>query len=159
MIVKMVKTEWYQDYKLPSMFIAANQCNWKCERDCGLRVCQNNNLAKINSIDISIRSIIESYLDNPITSAIIWGGLEPFEQFNDLVSFIKILRWNYMCDDFVIVYTGFNKDEILPQIAELSYYKNIIVKFGRFVPNQKKHYDDILGVYLASPNQYAEIIN
>ena len=35
-------------------------------------------------------------------------------------------------------------------------YKNIIVKFGRYVPNQPAHYDEVLGVYLASDNQYAE---
>jgi hypothetical protein len=34
----------------------------------------------------------------------------------------------------------------------------VIVKFGRFIPNQKSHYDEILGVNLVSPNQYAKII-
>jgi len=33
---------------------------------------------------------------------------------------------------------------------------NIIVKFGRYRPNQEKHYDKILGVFLASDNQYAK---
>jgi len=44
------------------------------------------------------------------------------------------------------------------KIALLSRYKNVIVKFGRFIPNQEKHYDEILGVELASPNQYAKIL-
>ena len=35
------------------------------------------------------------------------------------------------------------------------YFKNIIIKFGRYIPNQQAHYDDILGVNLASNNQYA----
>ena len=35
----------------------------------------------------------------------------------------------------------------------------IIIKYGRFIPNQQKHYDEILGVYLASDNQYAEKIS
>ena len=38
----------------------------------------------------------------------------------------------------------------------LKKYKNIIVKFGRFIPNQEKQYDEVLGVYLASNNQYGE---
>jgi len=32
---------------------------------------------------------------------------------------------------------------------------NIIIKFGRFIPDQKSHMDETLGVELASPNQYA----
>lgn len=41
----------------------------------------------------------------------------------------------------------------------LSEYKNIVVKFGRYIPGQEKHYDEVLGVYLASDNQYAEKIS
>ena len=32
----------------------------------------------------------------------------------------------------------------------------IIVKFGRFRPNQEKHFDEVLGIYLASNNQYGK---
>ena len=38
-------------------------------------------------------------------------------------------------------------------------FNNIIVKFGRFIPNQESHYDEILEVNLASPNQYARKIS
>ena len=38
----------------------------------------------------------------------------------------------------------------------LKKYKNIIMKFGRYIPNKKKHYDPVLGVYLASNNQFGE---
>ena len=37
----------------------------------------------------------------------------------------------------------------------LSYFDNIIIKFGRYIPNKQSHYDNILGVNLASDNQYA----
>ena len=37
----------------------------------------------------------------------------------------------------------------------LSKFANVIIKFGRFIPNQKPHFDEVLGVELASPNQYA----
>ena len=38
-------------------------------------------------------------------------------------------------------------------------YDNIVVKFGRFRPNQDPHYDNVLGVKLASNNQYAKKYN
>lgn len=159
MNVKMVRTEWYQDYKLPSMFIATNHCSFKCEKECGVSCCHNSSLAKANTIRINTRKTIEKYLSNPITSAIIFGGLEPMDQFNDIDFFIRVLRCNYRCDDLVIIYTGFNKDEINEQVNKLREYPNIIIKFGRFIPGQKKHFDEVLGVDLASPNQYAEKIS
>jgi hypothetical protein len=38
----------------------------------------------------------------------------------------------------------------------LKNFDNIIIKYGRFIPNQEQHYDETLGVNLASNNQYAE---
>ena len=35
-------------------------------------------------------------------------------------------------------------------------FKNIIIKYGRYIPDQEPHYDEVLGVNLASDNQYAE---
>ena len=32
----------------------------------------------------------------------------------------------------------------------------VIVKYGRFRPNQEPHYDEVLGIKLASINQYAK---
>ena len=49
-------------------------------------------------------------------------------------------------------------DEILSKIEDLLKFSNIIIKFGRYIPGQKPHYDEILGVNLASDNQYAEVI-
>ena len=51
------------------------------------------------------------------------------------------------------------KNEIEKQINQIRKYKNITFKFGRFVPNQEKHYDKVLGAYLASDNQYGAIIS
>lgn len=58
-----------------------------------------------------------------------------------------------------MVYTGYYKEEILEEIEQLKQYSNIIIKFGRYIPNEKKHYDEILGIDLASSNQYAEKIS
>ena len=38
-------------------------------------------------------------------------------------------------------------------------FNNIIIKFGRYIPNSSKKYDDVLGVYLSSENQYALKLN
>ena len=48
---------------------------------------------------------------------------------------------------------------IINKVCLLSNYKNIIIKYGRYITNQEKHYDEVLGVYLASENQYAERIS
>lgn len=42
---------------------------------------------------------------------------------------------------------------------EFKTVKDKELKFGRYIPNQTPHYDSILGVNLASDNQYAERIS
>ena len=37
----------------------------------------------------------------------------------------------------------------------LSLYPNIVIKYGRYIPNINSTYDNELGVTLASENQYA----
>ena len=46
--------------------------------------------------------------------------------------------------DDIIVYTGYDKEEIPEHLMTLKKFKNIIVKFGRFIPNKKKHFDKVL---------------
>lgn len=96
-------------------------------------------------------------MSNNISKSIVCGGLEPLDSWEELKTFIVNLR--YRTNDPLIIYTGYNKDEIKDQIAWLQLYENIIVKFGRYIPNQETHYDKILGIYLASDNQYAEVIS
>ena len=57
--------------------------------------------------------------------------------------------------DDIVIYTGYNLSELEEKVELLSYFDNIIIKFGRYIPNQQAHHDDILGVNLASDNQYA----
>ena len=49
-----------------------------------------------------------------------------------------------------IIYTGYcpNPNEIPKEIGLLKQYKNIIIKFGRYIPNAKSKYDEVLGVEL-----------
>lgn len=155
MIVKTVKTEWFQDYKLPSLYIAFPNCSFKCEKECGRKLCQNARLATLPNKDMGIDVIMRKYLSNPVTKAIVCGGLEPFDDFHELISFVSAVRGWYDCEDTIIIYTGYNLEEISTEIELLKQYKNIIVKFGRYIPNQVSHFDELLGVKLASDNQYA----
>ena len=79
------------------------------------------------------------------------------DSFDELYEFIKYMRYAYKYD--VVIYTGYNQSEITWKIAKLKKFKNIIVKFGRYKPNRPSRFDNLIGVYLASPNQYAKIIS
>lgn len=155
--IKGIQDEDFVNYKKPSMFICFPKCSWKCEKECGKKVCQNGTLATSPDIHIDVEVICERYLKNLITSAIVLGGLEVFDTFKDLIELISCFR--KYTDDEIIIYTGYNKDEITDKVVILSQYKNLIIKFGRYIPNQSPHYDEVLGVYLASDNQYAEKIS
>ncbi len=160
MKIKNIVEEDFTNYKQPVMYIGTAYCNGKCctEANLPISVCQNDGWRRSVPIDMADEKIIERYLSNDITKAICFSGLEPFEQFNEMLTFIKKLRTEYHCNDMVIIYTGYYKDEILQQINMLKEFCNIVIKYGRFIPNQKKHFDNVLGIYLASDNQYAEVL-
>ena len=157
MIIKGLKDEDFVNYKEPSMFIAFPSCTWKCEKECGKKVCQNSALATSPNIEIEPQAIVERYMDNPITKAFVLGGLEPLDSWWDLVDLIEAIR-NETSDD-IVIYTGYEKEEMEKPIQYLSTYSDIVIKFGRFIPSQESHYDEVLGVHLASDNQYAERIS
>ena len=153
MLVKDIIDTDTVNYKKLSMFIATTKCSFKCDKEAGCQVCQNSSLANAPIIDIDNNDIIKRYLDNPITEAVTIGGLEPFDTFEELYQFIKDFRKK--SNDDIIIYTGYYPEEISEKIRQLSLFLNIIIKFGRFIPNQKSHYDAVLGVELASDNQEA----
>ena len=158
MRIKFLVEEDFVNYKKPSMFIGFPTCNWKCEKECGEKMCQNKELALSPDIEVSCKTIVNRYMQNPITKAIVYGGLEPFDNWEDLVNLIHEFRKH--TQDFIIIYSGFYLSEINDKVEYLRQnYDNIIIKFGRFVPNQEPHYDEVLGIKLASPNQYAERIS
>lgn len=158
MILKGVIFEDFVNYRKPSMVLEFPICkNFKCDKERGERVCQNSLLAQSPNIEIYPISLIKKYLNNPISEAIVCQGLEPFDSWPDLIDFLYCFR-QYSQDDFVI-YTGYTEKEIQDKIDTLKNFKNVIIKFGRYIPNQPKHFDEVLGVSLASPNQYAKILN
>ena len=153
MKIKGLISEDFVNYKKPAMTIMFPRCTFKC----GEGYCQNSPLVKAENIELDVSDIVARYLNNPITESVVMQGLEPFDSWDDLIGLVKQLRES--CDDDIVIYTGYYKEEIADKIALLSKYKNIIIKFGRFIPNQEKHYDEVLGVYLASNNQHAEKIS
>ena len=157
--IKELRDEDFTSYKKPSMVIGFSRCSWKCEKECGMRVCQNGALAQAPDRIIGVKTIVNRYINNPITSAIILAGLEPFDSEEDLIFLITYLRVS--TQDDIVIYTGYTKEEIQDReiYKHLLNAKNIIIKFGRFIPDQQPHYDDILGVKLMSDNQYAERIS
>lgn len=153
MVIKGLVDEDFVNYKKPSMFIAFPSCTFKCEKECGEHCCQNSALAQSPDINISTNALIERYMNNPITQAVVCGGMEPLDSWEELQCFIMNLR--HWCGDEIVIYTGYKEEEIKDKLEWLELYGPIIIKFGRFVPNQQPHYDKSLGVNLASPNQYA----
>jgi organic radical activating enzyme len=158
MKIKGIVHEDFVNYKKPSMFISTATCSFKCDKESGVKCCQNSSLAAQPNLDVEISEIIDSYMKNPITKAIVLGGLEPMDQFADVAALIGTLRYAGSRDD-VVIYTGYKPDEISYKLSVLEQWPNIIVKFGRFIPNSESRYDDVLGVTLASKNQYAEKIS
>ena len=153
MLIKGIIDEDFINYKKPCMVIEFPYCSFKCDKECGKQVCQNGALANSQNINIERMDLINRYLKNDITQSIVMQGLEPFDSWDDLISFIFLFRC--YSDDDIVIYTGYNLSELEEKVELLSYFDNIIIKFGRYIPNQQAHHDDILGVNLASDNQYA----
>lgn len=158
MKIKGIITEDFINYKKPSMVIEMPYCTFKCDKECGRPVCQNSALANEPIITIPDSLIVwEYYINNPITEAIVFQGLEPFDSWLELKTFIENFRIAWKDD--IVIYTGYDKPEIKHYLNILKKYDNIIIKYGRYIPDQEKKFDEVLGVYLASPNQYAEVLN
>ena len=153
MRIKGLVDEDFVNFKLPSMFIASPYCTFKCEKESGVSCCQNGEIANQPTIDIDTDTLIKRYLSNPISRVIVFGGLEPFETSLDLIEFISKLRHVYHCDDTIVIYTGFDKDEIEYELVPLRALRPIIIKYGRVIPDQPHHKDELLGVELASDSE------
>ena len=137
------------------MFLIFPYCSFKCDKECGKSICQNSALAHEPAVEIETAAIVRRYLDNPLTHAVVCGGLEPFDSKEELYQFIELLR--FYCDDEVVIYTGYTEEELAAEIPTLQKFDNIIVKFGRFIPDSPHIFDTVLEMELASPNQYAKL--
>lgn len=156
--IKNIKAEDFVNYKKPSLFIGMGGCDWKCcfEAEVNNSICQNSALGQAPPLEISSEYLYKMYESNDITQAIVFGGLEPLyneQSRNELIELIKGFR--EFSDDDIVIYTGYYPYEVYDFIKSILSFKNITVKFGRYIPDSPPKYDDVLGVYLASDNQYA----
>lgn len=158
-LVNLIQED-FTNYKYPSMFLGFPYCTGKCNLDNKCIVCQNENLHNAEKIEISIPEIVELYKNNNISKAIVCGGLEPFDSPVDLIHLIESLR--KITNDDIVIYTGYEEDEtqasIIVQNIKLLKVHNIVIKFGRYFKGDEPHYDEVLGVKLASNNQYGKRI-
>lgn len=162
MRIKGLIDEDFVNYRKPSMFIVMPSCTFKCDKEAGCKVCQNSDLAAAPIIDMEDKEIINRFFNNPISEAFCFGGLEPFDSWNELQDFFieleKYLEEHPLCiAPDIVIYTGYNKIEIIGNLFDLKKYYDLpfIIKFGRFIPNMENAYDSVLGVTLSSYNQYA----
>ena len=156
MKIKGLIDEDFVNYKKCCMTIMFPTCyNFKC----GKALCQNSPIAKMKNIEISCAAIVKKYISNPLSEAICFQGLEPCDSLGDMYLLIEEFRKH--TQDDIVIYTGYMKKELERSgiLNCLEEYPNIIIKYGRYIPNQAPHYDEILGVDLASNNQYAERIS
>lgn len=158
MRLKALIDEDFTNYKKPSMFIGTISCNWKCckEQNLDVSMCQNSALVQSDMVELANEIIVKRYKNNAITKAIVFGGLEPFDQYQEMIELISEFRRQKIYDD-IVIYTGYYDYEIpKDRLQNLLGLQNIIVKFGRYIPDTDQRYDEVLGVILASDNQYAE---
>lgn len=158
--LKGIIWEDFINYKKPCMTLMFPKCSFKCDKENGVQLCQNWGLAAAPSQTVQVESLIKRYMENPITEAIVLQGLEPLDSLIDVYTVAACFNARGCRDDFII-YTGYNKSEIPSKaIQDLAYLipGHLIIKWGRYIPNQEPHLDPILGVKLASNNQYGELI-
>jgi hypothetical protein len=156
---KKIVEERFEDYKKPSLYIGCISCGGKCAKEGKFspKLCINNAWQALPVNYVNNTDLIFHYLKNPITTSIVFGLLEPMEQADEIFEFIRELREDFHCSDDVVIYSGYTEEEfsLFGWYEKLRPYENIIVKFGRYIPNRPSHFDEVLGVNLASENQYA----
>ena len=74
---------------------------------------------------------MDRYLKNPISKALVCGGLEPFDSETSLLELM--FRFREKSNDPIVIYTGYYKEEISEYIYKsiCKYIPNVIIKFGR----------------------------
>ena len=160
MIVKLVKQDDFVQYKKPCVVVCFPNCTWKCCTEAGIptSVCQNQEMCGLKDIDVTPEDVYNLYKESLFAESICCSGLEPMLQFDDVLSLLKYFR-EHDCDADFVIYTGYYPEEIEPQLSILKQFSNIVLKCGRYIPNRPSKYDDILGITLASDNQYAKLVD
>ena len=157
MRLKTIIHEDYANYRLPSMLLGVCYCDFKCCREDKRSYCQNSPILQMPAFEIDDGRLVEEYLANPLTHAVVVAGLEPFYlQTEEVLAFAGRLREK--TQDDLVIYTGYYPDEIPLVLARLRPLGNVVVKFGRFRAGDRPHLDPVLGVELANREQFARRI-
>lgn len=160
MLILDLIEEDFVNYKKPSMTVMFPYCTFKCNAEAGRDVCQNSQFADADLIEISVDEIIEKYLANPISESLVLQGLEPFDSYDEMYSLIY--KFTEKSHDDIVIYTGYTEDEIdeaVDDLCDIIEDNTLIIKYGRFIPDDTPVKDIVLGVTLRSSNQYAKVVN
>lgn len=149
--------EDFTQFKVPSFVLLSPYCTFKCDRENSCKLCQNSELTSEPIVTVDVQYLVTRYVRNTLTQAVVFSGLEPFDSFDDVITAVTIFRKH--TKDPIVIYSGYTYAEVTSEIAMLSQFENIIVKFGRFIPNKPSVFNKVLGVQLASPNQWATKIS
>lgn len=153
MLIKGITDEVFSDYSKISMLIAVPKCTTRCWERLNLSptICQNHHLHKEPNLNISNKDIIDKYIKNPLTKAVVFGGMDSWDSLDEVIEFIKEFR--QVSEDDCVLYTGKELDIIEKDFDRLKEFKNIYVKYGHYNPTLEPIVDDLTGVKLASSNQ------
>lgn len=146
----------FVNYKKISLTLEFPFCSFKCTREDPNSVCQNMDLSKVRPIMVPITKILDLYMHDTLSEALVFQGLEPFDSFDEMLDLIKEFR--QVTNDDIVIYTGYYPYELQDSLKSLKLegFENIIIKFGRYKAGNQPHRDEILGVNLVSDNQYAK---
>ena len=123
------------------------------EQNLPLTICQNSHLSSQETKEVYIKDLISDFDKNKLQDCVIFAGLEPMLQFEEIYNFIKEFRINHKED--IVIYTGYDELEIKDKIDMLKQFKDIYLKVGRYIKDLPKIYDSVLKIDLISNNQYA----
>lgn len=152
-----IKTDNIIDYKKTSLLLVFPFCSGKCGEECQNKHLMGTVPTKYKNIDI-----INLYTNLPSHGAVVFAGLEPWDSFLEMKQLVKDFISQYKTVD-IVIYTGYEYNEIKNQIQELvdcfntnvvNNDDNLIIKCGMYDVNKKEYWkSDILGVNLATTNQ------
>lgn len=165
--VKHIVMEDSVNYKKLAMFVSMGRCAWKCCHVNGgfdKKICQNDDLRATPDKEIDLVWLCDQYVNNPLVSAMVLGGLDPLDDMDETMKLCKAFR--SVTEDTIVIYTGYNEDEVVDKVDQLRIFSthsdesgtNLVIKFGRYVPGVESRFSPVLGITLASLNQTAKHI-
>jgi organic radical activating enzyme len=165
MLVRKIIRDDNVNYKRTALFVGIGDCDWKCCKEAGMNasMCQNSELAKVSAWKMTANECLDVVVHRKsFEQSVVIGGLEPFRDMNSLLELCRAVSSRCEFVDWdVVIYTGYYYNEIVEEvelIKESVGNHRLIIKFGRYDPALPPVKDSILGVELASSNQYAKII-